>query len=98
MPGTDEVVADRGYDSHAIRGRVLGADLAAQIPSKRTAVEPWPVPAESYRERNRAERLVGKMKQLRAIATRYGKLKESFLATIETVLTFIKLRSFVNRP
>jgi len=97
VPDADEVVADRGYDSHAIRGRVLDADLAAQIPSRRTARDPWPVLAESYRERNRAERLVGKMKQFRAVATRYDKLKESFLATIKTVLTFIKMRSFVNR-
>jgi transposase len=37
------------------------------------------------------------MKQFRAVATRYDKLKESFLATIKVVLSFIKLRSFVNR-
>lgn len=97
VPDADEVVADKGYDSRAIRDRALDADVAAQIPSKRNAVEPWPVLAESYRERNRVERLINKMKQFRAVATRYDKLKESFLATIKVVLSFIKLRSFVNR-
>jgi transposase len=97
VPQTDEVVADKGYDSQAIRQRALAVDVAAQIPSKRNAVDPWPVLAESYRQRNRVERLVNKMKQFRGIATRYDKLAASFLATIKTVLSFIKLRSFVNR-
>ena len=98
VPGAEEVVADKGYDSWAIKGKVLDAGLAAHIPSKRTAVEPWPLDEDSYKERNRVERLVGKMKQFRAVATRYDKRADSFLATIKLVLTFIKVRSFVNRP
>jgi transposase len=97
VPDADEVVADKGYDSRAIRERALGADVAAQIPSRRDARDPWPVLEESYRQRNRVERLVNKMKQFRGVATRYDKLAASFLATIKTVLSFIKLRSFVNR-
>jgi transposase len=97
VPDAEEVVADRGYDSWAIKGKVLDADMPAHIPSKCTAVEPWPIDEEAYKERNRIERLVGKMKQFRAVATRYDKLAASFLATIKVVLTFIKLRSFVNR-
>jgi hypothetical protein len=31
------------------------------------------------------------------VATRYDKLGESFLATIKLVLSFIKVRSIVNR-
>jgi transposase len=97
VPETDEVVADKGYDSGAIRHRALDAHVAAQIPSRRTAKRPWPVLAESYRQRNRVERLINKLKQFRGIATRYDKLAASFLATIKTTLTFIKLRAFVNR-
>ena len=94
----DEVVADRGYDSHAIRDKVLDAGASPQVPSKRNAVEPWPVLEESYKERNRVERLVAKMKQFRAVATRYDKLGDSFLATIKLALSFIKVRSIVNSP
>jgi len=93
----DEVVADKGYDSRAIRERALSADVAVQIPSKRNALDPWPVLPESYRQRNRVERLINKIKQFRAVATRYDKLATTFKATIKTVLCFIKLRSFVNR-
>ena len=97
MPDAEEAVADRAYDSWDIKGRVLDADMTAQIPSRSNATEPWPYDAEAYAERNRVERLVNKMKQFRAVATRYDKLKESFLAIIKLVLCFIKLRSIVNR-
>ena len=98
MTALDEVVADRGYDSHAIRGRAVDADVAAQIPSKRNARDPWEVLDESCRERNRVGRLIGKMKQFRAVATRYDKLGDVFLATVRIALSFIKIRSIVNRP
>lgn len=97
VPDAEEVVADKGYDSWAIKDRVLNAGMPAHIPSKKNAVEPWPIDEESYRQRNRVERLINKMKQFRAVATRYDKLGESFLATIKVVLTFIKIRAFVNR-
>jgi len=44
------------------------------------------------------ERLIGKMKQFRALATRYDKLGESFLSAIQLVLSFIKVTSIVNTP
>lgn len=96
VPETDEVVADKGYDSHRIRSQALDAQVAVQIPSRSTTVEPWPVLAESYRQRNRVERLVNKLKQFRGIATRYEKRATNFLASIKLVLTLIKLRRFVN--
>ena len=97
VPDAEEVVADKGYDSWAIKEKVLDADMPAHIPSKKNAVEPWPIDEEAYKDRNRVERLINKMKQFRAVATRYDKLGAGFLATIKVVLTFIKVRSFVNR-
>src|SRR5262249_55951244 len=96
-PGAAEGGAGRGDGSPGVPGKAPAARVAAQIPSKRNAVEPWPVLEESYRERNRVERLVNKMKPFRAVATRYDKLGDSFLATIKLVLCFIKVRSIVNR-
>jgi transposase len=43
VPDAEEVVADKGYDAWAIKGKVLDADLSAHIPSKVSAVEPWPI-------------------------------------------------------
>ena len=52
---------------------------------------------EAYKERNRVERLVNKMKHFRRIATRYDKLQSSFLSLIQLTLSFIKVRAIVNR-
>ena len=50
-----------------------------------------------YRERNRIERLIGKMKPFRRVATRYEKLKPTFLGLIHLVLGFIKVKSRVQQ-
>ena len=97
VPDADEVVADKGYDSWAIKDTVLEADMAAHIPSKSNAAEPWPIDEAAYKDRNRVERLVNKIKQFRAAATRYDKLAATFLATLKLVLALIKIRSIVNR-
>jgi len=87
----DEVVADRAYDSDAIRCRLLGEDVAPQIPNHPRRNDPWPLLRESYRERNRAERLVGRLKQFRRLATRFDKLAETFLGFVHLALTVIRL-------
>lgn len=87
----DEVVADRAYDSDAIRSRLIGEDVAPQIPNHPRRAEPWPMLRESYRERNRAERLVGRLKQFRRLATRFDKLAATFLGFVHLALTVIRL-------
>ena len=46
------------------------------------------------------ERLIGKAKQFRRIATRYDKLKTTYLGLLHLVFGFIRLRrvSNVNTP
>ena len=97
VPGAKEAVGDKGYDSWEIKNKLLDAGMAAHIPSKTNAVEPWPHDEEAYKERNRIERLFNKMKQFRAIATRYDKLADVFLCSVKLVLCFIKVRRIVNR-
>lgn len=87
----DEVVADRAYDSDAIRERLLAEGVAPQIPNHPRRNEPWPLLTESYRERNRAERLVGRLKQFRRVATRYDKLAATFLGFVQLALVVIRL-------
>ena len=85
------MVADRGSDSDAIRCRLLEEDVCPQIPNHPRRSVPWPLLVESYRERNRVERLVGRLKQFRRIATRYDKLGETFLGFVHLALTVIRL-------
>ena len=87
----DEAAADRSYDSDAIRGRLVGEDISPVIPNRRNRTDPWAFDPDAYRERNRAERLVGRLKQFRRVATRYDKLAARFLGFIHLALTVIRL-------
>ena len=92
----DVLLADRAYDSDGLR----------QMLAKRGAwanVRPMPnrknVPAFSrflYRYRNLVERFFSKLKHFRAIATRYEKHAENYLALIKLALAKIWMR-FMSR-
>jgi transposase len=78
----DEVVADRAYDSDRIRSDLADADFKVTIPSTAARKTPIPHDPETYKERNRAERLVSRLKRMRRVATRYEKLGCVFLAMV----------------
>ena len=77
-----EVVADRAYDSNAIREGLADAEFKTTIPSRRNRTEPIPHDEESYKERNLVERAVGRLKRMRRTATRYDKCAGVFLAMV----------------
>ena len=47
-----------------------------------------------YRERNLIERLVGKLKRFRRVATRYDKLDAHYLAYVQLASIMVWLRTF----
>ena len=53
---------------------------------------PAPLDRELYRLRNRVERLVNRLKQFRAVATRYDKTAESCLAFVHLAASRLWLR------
>jgi transposase len=63
-------------------------------------VAPEPLDRPAYRERNRVERLFAELKEFRRVATRYDKLKASFVGWVHLALGLIRLRAAtnVNRP
>jgi IS5 family transposase len=73
------LLADKGYDTDAIRSALHERGIRAAIPrrSHRKTTVRWN--QRIYRERNRIERMIGHLKVNRAIATRYDKLARSFL-------------------
>ena len=91
----DALLADKGYDSDAIRDDLKQRGIRAVIPprSNRTATIRWN--RCDYKQRNRIERSFGHLKINRAVATRYDKLARSFLDTLHLALTRSLLR-FVN--
>ncbi len=97
VPVIDELVGDKGFDGDELREECLDRDVNPNIPLKANR-DParWAWDREGYRERNRVERLLGKAKQFRRVATRYEKLKVAYLGLLHLVLGFIRLRKRTN--
>ena len=81
-PGTRCLIGDTGYDADRAREGLLVRGILPVIPANPVRNEPAPLDRALYRLRNRVERLVNRLKQFRAVATRYDKTAESFLALV----------------
>lgn len=92
----DPVVGDKAFDGAAQRRACAAIGAEAVIPAKSNRVDPEPLDAAAYRERNRVERLFAKLKEFRRVATRYEKLKQTLLGMIHLALGFIRLRATIN--
>ena len=75
------VVGDRGLASHAFRERVWAMGARPAIPPKRNET-PVACPTWVYANRNRVERLWARLKEWRAVATRYEKTARAFLGVL----------------
>jgi transposase len=96
----DQVVGDKAFDGAAQRRACAAIGAEAVIPAKANRADPEPLDEAAYRGRNRVERLFAKLKEFRRVATRYEKLRATFLGMIHLALGFIRLRATinVNRP
>jgi transposase len=81
----DAFLADKGYDSDALVATLEGRGITPVIPPKANRLEPRKTDFALYRERNLVERFFGNLKQYRALATRYDKLANTFLAAVALV-------------
>jgi transposase len=86
------VIADKGYDAEA---RVLAplreAGKTAVIPPRRNRTEQREYDRDLYAARHLIENFFCKLKQFRAIATRYDKTARNFLAAVYLAATVILL-------
>ena len=87
-------LADRGYDTDAIREEIAKADVEAVIPAKSNRRTPIPHDRAKYKWRNLVERLFNKIKNWPRVATRYDKTRESYfgfvaLASIKLWIPFV---------
>lgn len=86
------VVGDRGYSSHAFREHIWNIGARPAIPPRRNEA---PVACRDwiYNNRNLVERLWGRLKEWRAVATRYEKTAVSFLGVLHLAAALDWLRS-----
>lgn len=85
------VVGDKGYSSRTVRRYLRQHGIGATIPKKRDERPQRVFDRELYRERNRVERCINRLKQFRRVATRYEKLAVTYLAmvTIAAILIWL---------
>ncbi len=85
------VVADRGYSSHAFREHIWNLGALPAIPTRRDeALAACSAPISN--NRNRVERLWARLKEWRAVATRYEKTAASFLGVLHLAAALDWLR------
>ncbi len=87
LPPTDLLLGDKAYDSDKLRRLIEARGAAPNIPPKtnrrwKSCFSPF-----LYRQRNAIERMFGRLKDFRRIATRYDKLARNFLAAIAIAAT-----------
>ena len=82
LASVDILHGDKGYDSDAVRHKIESKGAAPNIPPKanrrwKSCFSPY-----LYRQRNAIERMFGRLKDFRRIATRYDRLARNFLAAV----------------
>ncbi len=88
----DELIADKAFDADArVRAPLAAAGKTAVIPPKANRTLPLDFDRDTYKARHLIENFFAKIKQFRAIATRYDKTARNFLAAIHLVAAAIWL-------
>ena len=83
MATVDLVHGDKGYDTNAVRQKIEAKGAAPNIPPKvnrrwKSCFSPY-----LYRNRNAVERMFGRLKDFRRIASRYDRLVVNFLSAVQ---------------
>jgi transposase len=76
------VLADKGYDSQALREHLRQRAMVSIIPTIRTRRVQVAYDKEAYKLRNRIERCFQRLKVFRRIATRFDRRSCAFLASL----------------
>lgn len=88
----DYVLADKAYDAEERVINLLSKKgITAVIPSKANRKKPRNYDQEIYKWRHLIENFFAKLKQYRAIATRYDKTARNFLSAIYLAATIINI-------
>ena len=85
LPPGSIVLADKAYDTDAIRGLVKRRNCWANIPAKANRRQSFSFSRWVYRQRNLVERFFNRIKNMRGIATRYDRRADNYLAALKIV-------------
>ena len=86
------LLADRAYDSNALRDELAAQGATANIKPMPQRLEMPVFDSELYKDRNQVERFFNKIKHFRGVATRFDKTAENFLAGVKLASIRVWLR------
>ena len=89
LPPSDELVADKGYDSAVLREWLEVRGTTPVIPPRRNRKVQYAYDKLIYRQRNVIERMFCRLKDWRRIATRFDRNVKIFMAAIALAATVI---------
>ncbi len=87
------LLADRAYDSNLLRETLAARGAWANVRAMPHRLNPPAFSPFLYRYRNLVERFFNKLKHFRAVATRYDKRDDNYLASVKLASLRIWLRS-----
>ena len=79
---TKRLIADKGYDSDGLRENLVNRSIEPCIPGRVNRKSPTVYDAILYKQRNLIERMFGRLKDWRRIATRYDRSPDIFIGAI----------------
>ena len=86
----DYFIADKAYDSQAIRDKACMHDMIPIIPKRSNAKAPNPeFDSYLYKLRHLVENMFARLKHFRSIATRYEKLARNFKSMLYLACTIV---------
>lgn len=89
VPPSAHLIADKGYDSAALRSWLEGRGTAPVIPPRKNRLVQYPYDKALYKQRNVIERMFGRLKDFRRIATRFDRNVKTYFAAICLAATVI---------
>jgi transposase len=92
LPQAGAVIADKGYDSEAIRAQIVSKGSRVVIPRKSNSKKGNDdLDRGLYRYRHLVENAFARLKQFRALATRFDKLKRNYESVVAMACAFLWL-------
>lgn len=89
LPEADWLLADRGYDADWFREALSDRGIRPCIPGRKSRKKLVRYDKRRYKRRNRIERMFGRLKDWRRVATRYDRCPKVFLSAIALAATVI---------
>ncbi len=92
------VVGDKGYTSARFRSFLRRRGIRITIARRSNQRRRGPFDKEIYRQRNKVERMIGRIKEFRRIATRYEKRAVNYAAMLTLAAIFLWSQGFAYTP